>query len=155
MSSRPPLPPYTRESAIEKVRSAENAWNTRDPRILSLAFAPRCRWISRSGELLGRKAIEEHLTRKWSVELDYRVAMELWACMENQIAVRIAYECRDPKGTWLRYLGHSSWGFDAKGLLAERYSSFNIELISEEQRLFRWPLGIRPDGYPGLKELGL
>ncbi|WP_298725931.1 DUF1348 family protein [uncultured Ferrovibrio sp.] len=155
MSSRLPLPPYTYETAVQKVRSAENAWNTRDPHILSLAFSPECRWFSRSGALLGRKAIEEHLARKWAVELEYRVAMELWAFMDNQIAVRIAYECHDVDGVWSRYIGHSSWGFDPKGLIAERYSSFNIEAISEEQRLFRWPLGVRPEGYPGLKELGL
>ncbi len=155
MPIRPPLPPFTRETALQKVRSSENAWNTRDPRSLSLAFSEKSLWTNRTGSYWGREAIEEHLGWKWANELDYRVIMELWGFMDDRISVRFAYECHDRAGVWIRAQGNSNWTVDPKGLLSERFSCVGAERISDEQRLFRWPLGIRPEGYPGLKELGL
>jgi len=155
MSNRPPLPPFTYETALLKVRSSENAWNTRAPHILSLAFSERSLWANRDGEYWGRQAIEKHLAQKWANELEYRVIMELWGFMNDRISVRFAYECHDHGGVWTRNHGNSNWTIDAAGLLSERFSCYNSGRISEEQRLFRWPLGIRPEGYPGLKELGL
>lgn len=155
MAVRPPLPPFTYETAILKVRNSENAWNTRDPRTLALAFSEKSLWTNRNGAHWGRQAIEEHLAWKWANELEYRVIMELWGFMDDRISVRFAYECHDREGIWTRNHGNSNWTVDERGLLSERFSCFHSERIAEEQRLFRWPLGIRPEGYPGLKELGL
>ena len=153
--SRPPLPPFTRETAIEKVRLAEDGWNSRDAAKVALAYTPDTRWRNRSEFLSGRDEVEAFLTRKWNTELDYRLIKELWAWHENRIAVRYAYEWRDDSGNWFRSYGNENWAFDENGLMAERHASINNLPISEEERLFRWPLGRRPDDHPGLSELGL
>jgi uncharacterized protein len=151
---RPPLPPFTRESAIEKARLAEDGWNSRDPARVALAYTPDSRWRNRAEFLEGRAAIEAFLTRKWQRELDYRLIKELWAFHENRIAVRFAYEWHDDSGHWYRSYGNENWEFDADGLMRRRIASINDAPIAEADRRFRWPLGRRPDDHPGLSELG-
>jgi nuclear transport factor 2 (NTF2) superfamily protein len=155
MTPRPPVPPFTRESAIQKVRAAEDAWNTRDPSRVPGAYTPDSRWRNRDEFFSGREAIAAFLTRKWARELDYRLIKELWAFTENRIAVRFAYESRDAEGQWWRSHGNENWQFDADGYMAERHASINDVRIAESERLFRWPPGRRPDDHPGLTQLGL
>ncbi|BCR05376.1 hypothetical protein DESUT3_24450 [Desulfuromonas versatilis] len=152
--SRPPLPPFTRETAIKKVRMAEDAWNTRDPERVSLAYTIDSDWRNRSEFLSGREAIRQFLQRKWARELDYRLIKELWAFDESRIAVRFAYEWRDDAGNWFRAYGNENWEFDEHGLMRQRIASINDLPIREEDRKFHWPLGRRPDDHPGLSELG-
>ncbi len=153
--SRPPLPPFTRETAIEKVRLAEDGWNSRNAAKVTLAYTPDSRWRNRAEFPVGRTEIEAFLTRKWERELDYRLIKELWAWQENRIAVRYAYEWRDDSGNWFRSYGNENWEFAPDGLMQVRHSSINDLPIGEEERLFRWPLGRRPDDHPGLSDLGL
>jgi hypothetical protein len=152
---RPPFPPFTRETAIAKVRQAEDGWNTRDPERVALAYTPDSRWRNRTEFLAGREEIVGFLTRKWARELDYRLIKELWAYDADRIAVRFAYEFRDESGGWYRAYGNENWEFDADGLMRTRHASINDLAISEEQRKFRWPQGRRPDDHPGLSDLGL
>ncbi len=153
--SRPPLPPFNAETAAQKVRLAEDAWNTREPARVALAYTEDSRWRNRAEFLQGRAAIETFLTRKWQRELDYRLIKEVWAFTENRIAVRFAYEYRDDSGNWFRAHGNENWEFDAHGLMRARHASINDQPIREADRLFRWPLGRRPDDHPGLSDLGL
>ncbi|VVE33741.1 50S ribosomal protein L21 [Pandoraea eparura] len=153
--ARPPFPPFTRETAIQKVRMAEDGWNSRDPARVALAYTVDSRWRNRAEFPRGREQIVEFLTRKWQRELDYRLIKELWAFTENRIAVRFAYEWRDDSGNWFRSYGNENWAFDAQGLMAERHASINDSRITEGERLFHWPQGRRPDDHPGLTELGL
>jgi uncharacterized protein len=153
--SRPPLPPFTIETAIQKARLAEDAWNSRDPVRVSEAYTLDSRWRNRSEFLVGREAIVAFLTRKWVKELDYRLIKEVWACEGNRIAVRFAYEWRDDSGHWFRSYGNENWEFDELGLMRRRHASINDVVISEAERKFRWPLGRRPDDHPGLGDLGL
>ena len=152
---RPPLPPFDDASATLKTRLAEDAWNTRDPERVSLAYAPDCVWRNRSEFLQGRPAIVRLLTRKWNKELDYRLIKELWAFTGNRIAVRFAYEWRDDSGNWFRSYGNENWEFDANGLMQRRLASINDLPIREAERKLHWPLGRRPDDHPGLSDLGL
>jgi nuclear transport factor 2 (NTF2) superfamily protein len=152
---RPPLPPFTRESATIKVRAAEDGWNTRDPERVALAYTIDSRWRNRSEFLTGRDQIAAFLRRKWSAELDYRLIKELWACDGSRIAVRFAYEYHDAAGNWFRAYGNENWEFDENGLMAVRHASINDLAISESQRQFHWPQGRRPDDHPGLSDLGL
>lgn len=154
-SQRPPLPPFTRESAIEKVRLAEDGWNSRDPAKVVLAYTEDTRWRNRAEFANGRKEVEEFLTRKWNRELDYRLIKELWAYTDNRIAVRYAYEWHDDSGNWFRSYGNENWEFGADGLMRRRFACINDSPIKESDRLFRWPLGRRPDNHPGLSDLGL
>ncbi|VVE90232.1 DUF1348 family protein [Pandoraea bronchicola] len=153
--ARPPFPPFTRETAIQKIRMAEDGWNSRDPARVALAYTVDSRWRNRAEFPRGRDQIVEFLTRKWQRELDYRLIKELWAFTENRIAVRFAYEWRDDSGNWFRSYGNENWAFDAQGLMAERHASINDSRIAESERLFRWPQGRRPDDHPGLSDLGL
>ena len=153
--SRPPLPPFTRESAIEKVRAAEDGWNGRDPARVALAYSEDSMWRNRSEFLQGREAIVAFLTRKWDSEQDYRLIKGLWAHDGNRIAVRFAYEWRDADGGWHRSYGNENWEFAADGLMTRRIASINDLAIGESERLFHWPLGVRPEGHKGLEELGL
>lgn len=155
MAPRPPLPPFTLEAAIKKVRAAEDAWNTRDPDRVALAYTEDSRWRNRAEFPAGRDEIRAFLARKWARELDYRLIKELWTFGANRIAVRFAYEWRDDSGQWFRSYGNENWEFDADGLMAFRYASINDRPISDSERKFRWPLGPRPDGHPGLSDLGL
>lgn len=154
-TSRPPLPPFTRETATQKARMAEDAWNTRDPERVSLAYTVDSTWRNRAEFLSGREAIVHFLQRKWARELDYRLIKELWAFSEDRIAVRFAYEWHDDSGNWFRSYGNENWEFDAHGLMHRRIASINDLPIEEAERKYRWPLGRRPDDYPGLSELGL
>jgi nuclear transport factor 2 (NTF2) superfamily protein len=153
--SRPPLPPFTHETAVQKVRLAEDAWNTRDPQKVAAAYTTDSRWRNRSEFLTGRQEIEEFLTRKWARELDYRLIKELWAFAADRIAVRFAYEWHDDGGNWFRSYGNENWEFDAEGLMRRRHASINDLPIEESARLYRWPSGRRPDDHPGLSDLGL
>ncbi len=155
MSSRPPLPPFSAESAAAKARAAEDAWNTRDPERVALAYTEESRWRNRSEFLTGRAEIVAFLKRKWASELDYRLIKEVWAFTGNRIAVRFAYEWHDSGGAWFRSHGNENWEFDEHGLMRRRFASINDVPITETQRLYRWPLGRRPDDHPGLSELGL
>lgn len=155
MMDRPPLPPFTRETATQKVRLAEDAWNSREPERVSLAYTPGSRWRNRSEFPVGRAAIVEFLTRKWAKELEYRLIKELWAFTENRIAVRFAYEWHDQEGQWYRSYGNENWEFDSHGLMDVRFASINDLTIAPQQRKFLWPQGRRPDEYPGLTDLGL
>ncbi|MEW2128939.1 nuclear transport factor 2 family protein [Streptomyces sp. NPDC005435] len=155
MAARPPLPPFTRESAVEKVRLAEDGWNSRDPEKVALAYSPDSRWRNRSEFLRGRDEIVAFLTRKWARELDYRLVKELWAFTGDRIAVRFAYEWHDDSGTWFRSYGNENWEFDADGLMRVRLASINDLPITEGERKYHWPLGRRPDDHPGLSDLGL
>lgn len=152
--SRPPLPPFTLQSAAEKVRLAEDGWNSRDPGRVALAYTADSAWRNRAEFLKGREAIEAFLTRKWSRELDYRLVKEIWAHDGNRIAVRFAYEYRDDSGSWFRAYGNENWEFDADGLMRRRIASINEHPIAESDRKFHWPLGRRPDDHPGLSDLG-
>jgi uncharacterized protein len=153
--SRPPLPPFTLETAIKKTRLAEDGWNSRDPAKVSLAYTPESRWRNRSEFLQGRPAIVEFLTRKWQRELEYRLIKELWAFHDNHIAVRFQYEWHDDKGNWFRSYGNEQWEFDENGLMQRREASINDVPIAEADRKFHWPAGPRPADHPGLSELGL
>lgn len=154
-AARPPVPPFTLESARQKVRAAEDGWNSRDPAKVALAYTVDSRWRNRSEFLQGRAAIEAFLTRKWQREHDYRLIKELWAHDGARIAVRFAYEWQDENGQWYRSYGNENWQFDDQGLMAERHASINDLPISETERLFLWPQGRRPDDHPGLSDLGL
>ena len=153
--SRPPLPPFTLETATQKVRLAEDGWNSRDPQKVALAYTPDSRWRNRAEFIVGRDEIEAFLGRKWAHELDYRLIKELWAFRENRIAVRFAYEWRDDSGAWFRSYGNENWEFDEHGLMRLRIASINDLPIDEADRKFHWPLGRRPDEHPGLSDLGL
>ncbi|MCX5528680.1 nuclear transport factor 2 family protein [Streptomyces bobili] len=155
MTHRPPVPPFTRETAIEKVRLAEDGWNTRDPERVALAYSKDSRWRNRAEFATGRDEITAFLRRKWARELDYRLVKELWAFTENRIAVRFAYEWRDDAGNWFRSYGNENWEFDEDGLMRTRYASINDLPIRESERKFHWPQGRRPDDHPSLSELGL
>jgi uncharacterized protein len=152
--SRPPLPPFTRETAILKVRLIEDAWNTRQPEKMALAYTVDSRWRNRSEFLNGREEIVAFLRRKWARELDYRLIKELWAYEGNRLAVRFAYECHDDSGNWYRSYGNENWEFDENGLMRVRHASINDLPIKEADRKYHWPLGRRPDDQPGLSELG-
>ena len=154
MSPRPPLPPFTRETAIQKVRLAEDAWNTRDPEKVSLAYSVDSRWRNRAEFPRGRQEIVAFLTRKWSRELDYRLIKELWSFDGNHIAVRLAYEFHDDAGNWFRSYGNENWEFDDDGLMRARYASINDLPIKESDRKYFWPSGRRPDDHPSLSDLG-
>jgi nuclear transport factor 2 (NTF2) superfamily protein len=149
------VPPFTRETAILKIRAVEDNWNTRDPERVARGYSPDCYWRNRSEFLNGRDEVQAFLARKWSQELDYRLIKELWSFGGNRIAVRFAYESHDPSGAWHRSYGNENWEFDDAGLSRLRHASINDLAIKEEDRLFHWPLGRRPDGHPGLTELGL
>jgi uncharacterized protein len=153
--ARPPLPPFDAESAAKKARLAEDAWNSRDPARVALAYTEDSRWRNRAEFLQGRAAIEAFLTRKWQRELDYRLVKQVWAFNENRIAVRFAYEWRDDSGNWFRSYGNENWEFDAEGLMAVRIASINDLRITEADRKYHWALGRRPDDSPSLSDLGL
>ena len=155
MSDKPPLPPFTRETAIIKVRKAEDAWNSRDPVAVSLAYTPDSQWRNRAEFPAGRPQIVEFLQRKWARELEYRLIKEMWTFAENRIAVRFAYEWHDDSGQWYRSYGNENWEFDAHGLMARRFASINDLPIREADRKYHWPQGRRPDDHPGLSDLGL
>ena len=152
---RPPLPPFTAETANTKARSAEDAWNTRDPVRVALAYTSDSVWRNRSEFLEGRAAIEAFLTRKWAKELDYRLIKEVWAFGGNHIAVRFAYEWHDDSGNWFRSYGNENWEFADNGLMQRRHASINDLPIAASERKFHWPLGPRPKEHPGLSDLGL
>ena len=152
---RPPFPPFTLETAARKARAAEDAWNSRDPQRVALAYTPDSQWRNRSDFLSGRDEIATFLTRKWAKEQDYRLIKEVWATSGNRIAVRFAYEWHDETGQWWRSYGNENWEFDAQGFMARRHASINDVAITEDQRRFHWPLGRRPDDHPGLSDLGL
>jgi nuclear transport factor 2 (NTF2) superfamily protein len=153
--SRPPLPPFTRDTAIQKVRAAEDGWNNRDPHKVSLAYTVDSQWRNRSEFPKGREQIVEFLTRKWAKEKEYRLIKELWAYEGNRIAVRFAYEWQDESGQWFRSYGNENWEFDENGLMQKRYASINDLAIQESERKFHWPQGRRPDDHPSLSDLGL
>ncbi len=152
---RPPLPPFTRQSAVQKVRLAEDAWNSRDPKRVSLAYSVDSRWRNRAEFPVGRAEIEAFLERKWRRELEYRLVKELWTFEGHRIAVRFVYEWHDDTGQWFRSYGNENWEFDDDGLMQLRFASINDMPIAETKRKLRWPLGQRPDDHPGLSELGL
>ena len=152
---RPPVPPFTEETALQKVRAAEDGWNSRDPASVSLAYTEDSVWRNRDQFVTGRNEIVAFLKAKWSRELEYRLIKELFAFRGDRIAVRYAYECHDHDGQWFRSYGNENWVFAKEGLMARRYASINDLPITHEQRLFHWPLGRRPDDHPGLSELGL
>ncbi len=153
--TRPPLPPFTLDTATRKVRGAEDAWNTRDPETCARVYTEDTRWRNRAEFPVGREAVKAFLQRKWARELDYRLIKELWAFTDNRIAVRFAYEWHDDSGQWFRSYGNENWAFNAEGFMAQRFASINDLPIRPEDRLFHWPLGRRPDDHPGLSELGL
>nr|WP_322405031.1 nuclear transport factor 2 family protein [Massilia sp. Gc5] len=153
--SRPPFPPFTRETAIQKVRLAEDGWNSRDPAKVALAYTPDSRWRNRTEFVDGREQIVQFLDRKWKKELDYRLIKELWAVDGNRIAVRYAYEWHDDSGNWFRTFGNENWEFDEHGLMQRRYACLNDMPIKESERKYHWPLGRRPGDHPGLSDLGL
>jgi len=152
--SRPPLPPFTDETAAQKVRIAEDAWNSRDPALDALAYTADSRWRNRAEFITGRDQIEAFRTRKWGRELDYRLIKELWAHAGNRIAVRFAYEYRDDGGRWHRAYGNENWQFDAEGYMEHRVASINEHPIDYAERKFHWPLGRRPDKHPSLSGFG-
>ncbi|MER7811930.1 nuclear transport factor 2 family protein [Streptomyces sp900116325] len=154
MTNHPPVPPFTRDSAIQKVRAAEDGWNSRDPDRVSTVYASDSLWRNRSEWVTGREEIVAFLTRKWSRELEYRLIKELWAFDGNRIAVRFAYECHDADGNWWRSFGNENWEFNEDGLMAVRHASINDVPITESERQYHWPLGRRPDDHPGLSDLG-
>lgn len=153
--TRPPLPPFTRETALQKVRMAEDGWNSRDPERVALAYTPDSRWRNRHEFPRGREQIRAFLAGKWQREHEYRLIKELWAHTDNRIAVRFAYEWQDANGQWFRSYGNENWEFDEQGLMQARHASINDLPISPAERLFHWPLGRRPDDHPGLSELSL
>jgi nuclear transport factor 2 (NTF2) superfamily protein len=152
---RPPLPPFTEASARQKVRGAEDAWNTRDPEVCARVYTEDTRWRNRAEFPVGREEVKAFLRRKWARELDYRLIKELWAFTGHVMAVRFAYEWHDDAGQWFRSYGNENWAFNEAGFMTHRHASINDLPISEAQRLFFWPLGRRPDDHPGLTELGL
>ena len=152
--SRPPVPPFTLDTAIQKVRLAEDGWNSRDPAKVALAYSVDTRWRNRAEFLNGRAEAEAFLARKWARELDYRLIKELWTFAGNRIAVRFAYEFHDDSGTWFRAYGNENWEFADDGLMTHRHASINEHPIAETDRKFRWPLGRRPDDHPGLSSFG-
>jgi nuclear transport factor 2 (NTF2) superfamily protein len=154
IEKRPPLPPFTLETSIQKVRLAEDAWNSRDPEKVSLGYSVQSKWRNRSEFVVGREQIVQFLCRKWRRELDYRLIKELWAFSENRIAVRFAYEWHDDSGNWFRSYGNENWEFDDYGLNVTRHACINDLPIEETQRTFRWPLGRRPDDHPSLSSFG-
>jgi len=153
--SRPPFPPFTEATAAQKARGAEDAWNSRDPARVALAYTPDSRWRNRGEIFEGRAAIVDFLRRKWAKELDYRLIKELWATADDRIAVRFAYEWHDDSGQWFRSYGNENWAFDENGLMRQRHASINDLPIAESARLYRWPAGARPADHPGLSDLGL
>ena len=155
MAPRPPVPPFTPESAAQKVRMAEDAWNSRDPDRVVQVYTEDTQWRNRSEFPAGRGQVHAFLKRKWAKELDYRLIKELWACSGNRIAVRFSYEWRDDSGNWFRSYGNENWEFNEDGLMAFRFASINDLPISEADRKYHWPLGRRPDDHQGLSELGL
>lgn len=155
LETRPPLPPFTPDSAAHKVRMAEDAWNTRDPEVVARVYTEHTCWRNRAEFPVGREEVKAFLRRKWARELDYRLIKELWACAGPRIAVRFAYEWHDDSGQWFRSYGNENWEFSAEGFMQRRFASINDLPIREESRLFHWPLGRRPDDHPGLGELGL
>jgi nuclear transport factor 2 (NTF2) superfamily protein len=154
-SNRRPPPPFTPETAAQKVRLAEDGWNTREPERVALAYTVDSVWRNRAEFLSGREEIVQFLRRKWARELDYRLIKELWACHGSRIAVRFAYEWHDDSGSWFRSYGNENWEFDDDGLMKRRHASINDLPLKESERKYRWPLGRRPDGHPGLSDLGL
>lgn len=152
---RPPLPPFAYDTAVQKVRAAEDAWNNQDPVKVSLAYTLDSQWRNRNEFPRGRIEIVTFLTKKWEKEQEYRLIKELWSYTDNRIAVRFAYEWRDSSGQWYRSYGNENWEFDAKGLMQKRYASINDLAIAETERKFLWPQGRRPDDYPGLSDMGL
>ncbi|WMW80866.1 nuclear transport factor 2 family protein [Undibacterium cyanobacteriorum] len=154
-AARPPLPPFNLETAIQKVRFAEDAWNSRDPQRVALAYTHDSQWRNRNEFIRGREQIREFLTRKWEKEMEYRLIKEVWAYDSHRIAVRFAYEWCDQDGNWFRSYGNENWEFADNGLMQKRYASINDLAINEQRRLFRWPQGRRPDEHPSLSELGL
>ncbi|QDY75463.1 DUF1348 family protein [Streptomyces qinzhouensis] len=155
MTAKPPVPPFTRESAVLKARLAEDAWNSRDPGRVALAYTEDSRWRNRAEFITGRAGIVAFLTRKWQRELDYRLIKEVWAYGTRRIAVRFVYEWRDDSGNWFRSHGNENWEFDDEGLMSARHASINDRPIAASDRLFHWPSGRRPDDHPGLSDLGL
>jgi len=155
MDTRPPVPPFTLESAIEKVRLAEDAWNSRDPERVVLVYTEDTEWRNRAEFPKGREEVKQFLTRKWAKELDYRLIKELWAFRENRLAVRFAYEWHDDSDHWYRSYGNENWEFTEAGLMRRRFASINDLPIKPDERLYHWPLGRRPDSHPGLSDLGL
>lgn len=155
METKPPLPPFTPETAAQKVRLAEDAWNSRDPARVVQVYTEDTRWRNRAEFPVGREQVRQFLERKWVRELDYRLIKELWACSGNRIAVRFAYEWRDDAGQWFRSYGNENWEFNAQGFMQRRFASINDLPIKMEERKFFWPLGRRPDDHPGLSDLGL
>lgn len=155
METKPPLPPFTEETAVQKVRMAEDAWNARDPERISLVYTVDTRWRNRTEFPVGREQVRQFLERKWSRELDYRLIKEMWAFTGNRIAVRFAYEWHDDSGQWFRAYGNENWEFNDHGLMMLRFASINDLPIRELDRKFFWPLGRRPDDHPGLSALGL
>jgi hypothetical protein len=155
MTSKPPLPPFTEESAKQKVRMAEDAWNSRDPDRVVQVYTEDTLWRNRAEFPKGRTEVHGFLTRKWAREIDYRLIKELWAYTDNRIAVRFAYEWRDDSGQWYRSYGNENWEFNEFGLMQRRFASINDLPIKESERLFHWPIGRRPDDHPGLSDLGL
>ena len=153
--SRSPFPPFTAETAAQKARLAEDAWNSRDPEKVSLAYTPNSRWRNRAEIFTGREQIVAFLRRKWEREFEYRLIKEVWAFAGDRIAVRFAYEWHDDSGQWFRSYGNENWEFDEAGLMRVRHASINDRPIAEGERKFDWPLGRRPDDHPGLSELGL
>jgi len=155
MDNRPPLPPFTAESAAQKVRMAEDAWNTGDPDRVVLVYTEDTRWRNRAEFPVGREQVRQFLQRKWAKELDYRLIKELWACAVNRIAVRFAYEWHDDSENWYRSYGNENWEFTPQGYMSRRYASINDLPIKAADRKFHWPLGRRPDDHPALSDLGL
>jgi hypothetical protein len=155
MEPRPPLPPFTAETAAQKVRMAEDAWNSRDPDRVVKVYTQDTRWRNRAEFPVGRDAVHAFLVRKWARELDYRLIKELWAFTDHRIAVRFVYEWHDDSGQWFRSHGNENWQFNAEGYMEQRHASINDRPITEAERLFRWPLGARPADHPGLTALGL
>ena len=155
MDIKPPVPPFTEETARQKVRLAEDAWNSRDPSRVVLVYTADTKWRNRAEFPTGREEVKGFLERKWARELDYRLIKELWAYTGNRIAVRFAYEWREDSGHWFRSYGNENWEFDERGYMARRFASINDLPIDESERKFHWPLGRRPDDHPGLSELGL
>ncbi len=155
MQTKPPLPPFTEQSAIQKIRMAEDAWNSRDPERVSLVYTQDTYWRNRAEFVHGRQQVQEFLTRKWAKELDYRLIKELWAYSDNHIAVRFAYEWHDDSSQWYRSYGNENWEFNEAGLMQRRFACINDLPVSETDRLFHWPLGTRPEDHPSLTDLGL
>ena len=155
MSTRPPLPPFDKDSATQKVRLAEDGWNSRDPAKIALAYSENTQWRNRVHFVKNRQEAEAFLVDKWKKENEYRLIKELWAFTDNRIAVRYAYEWHDDSGNWFRSYGNENWEFEADGLMLNRFACINDLPIKEEERKFRWPLGRRPDDHPGLSDLGL